>query len=188
MEAHGPSVVRALVFDQLDGSYHARYSISRSGEYTLQIDALHQGGILVEYFDNIWFFYTPVLQRVERKVDQRWGQGLITPSAKHHVSVRWSGYLKATYSERTTFYLDIEPGAEGRLLVDRLTLIDCMRRHGEDSASSSHGAREVQSCRPGRSLSLVAGHIYAIQVEYRRMQVLAPNVLHQPTRVSPRNA
>ena len=108
VELQGPSVVRGVVTDQLDGTYDASYSVTRAGRYTLNVASVHQGGLVAEYFENIWLFYAPVVRRVEQTVDRQWqlATETITNSASQYVSVRWSGYLRPPYSETLTFFVE----------------------------------------------------------------------------------
>jgi hypothetical protein len=80
------------------------------------------GGLSADYFENIWFFYTPVISRVDAQINFDWAEGAITPSAADYVSVRWSGRLLPSYSETFTFYADADDGV--RLWVNDVQLID----------------------------------------------------------------
>jgi hypothetical protein len=80
------------------------------------------GGLSADYFENVWFFYTPVLSRIDAQVDFDWGTGTITPTAADYVSVRWSGRLLPRYSEVYTFYVDADDGV--RLWINDVQLID----------------------------------------------------------------
>jgi hypothetical protein len=108
------------------------------------------GGLWASYFENVWFFYTPVLERVDPQIDFDWGSGAITPSAADYVSVRWSGRLRTLSSDTHTFYADADDGV--RLWVDGLQLIDRW-----DSAANMTAAK----------ISLSAGRFYSIKVEYK---------------------
>ena len=67
-----------MVTDQLDGTYDASYSVTRAGRYTLNVASVHQGGLVAEYFENIWLFYAPVVRRVEHVVPPQ-PQGIHRP-------------------------------------------------------------------------------------------------------------
>ena len=70
----------------------------------------------------MWFFYTPVLERVDPQINFDWGSGGITPSAMDYVSVRWTGRVRVTMTEMYTFYADADDGI--RLWVNGVQLID----------------------------------------------------------------
>ena len=155
VELQGPSVVRGVVTDQLDGTYDASYSVTRAGRYTLNVASVHQGGLVAEYFENIWLFYAPVVRRVEQTVDRQWqlATETITNSASQYVSVRWSGYLRPPYSETLTFFVEADAGTEARLVLDGLPLIDCWSETMERGGGS--GAKG--QCLSGQTLSVNGG-------------------------------
>ncbi len=80
------------------------------------------GGLTGEYFENVWFFYTPVRTVVDPMINFTWGQGLITPSASDFVSIRWTGRVLPEFTETYTFFVSSDDGA--RLWVDRALLFD----------------------------------------------------------------
>jgi len=83
--------VRGVVEDQLDGSYSVEYIPTQSGQCAMRIAAVRQGGLLAEYYENVWQFYAPVSRRIEAALDHDWGVAKITDAAVDYVSVRWTG-------------------------------------------------------------------------------------------------
>ena len=41
------------------------------------------------YYENVWFFYTPVKVTVDPQINMDWGVGRITPTGANYISVRW---------------------------------------------------------------------------------------------------
>ena len=168
VQAEGPSSVRGTVLDQLDGSYEAAYTVTRSGDYELTITPIQQGGLLAEYFENVWLFYAPVKRLIEPSVDHSWGLEKITDTASDYISVRWTGFLRPTYSETVTFYLEVDHGA--RLLVDGATLIDCWSDYGQGGQNYYGSGPNRRHCVSGASMSMTAGSFYHIRLDYRHLQ------------------
>ena len=52
------------------------------------------GGLTGSYFENVWFFYTPVKVTVDPQINMDWGIGLITPTGANYISARWVGKVK----------------------------------------------------------------------------------------------
>jgi hypothetical protein len=105
-----------------DTARSASYVVTRSGAYGLSVTLARGGGLSADYFENVWFFYTPVMTRVDAQVNFDWGEGSITPTAADYVSVRWVGLLLPRYTEQYTFYADADDGV--RLWVDNAQLVD----------------------------------------------------------------
>lgn len=63
------------------------------------------GGLTGSYFENVWFFYTPVKVTVDPQINMDWGTGLITPTGANYISARWVGKVKTLVS----FFLDRRP-------------------------------------------------------------------------------
>ena len=102
--------------------HRVSYTVTRSGSFALSVTAARGGGLSAEYFENVWFFYTPVMTRVDAQVNFDWGEGSITPAAADYVSVRWGGLLLPRYTEQYTLYVDADDGI--RLWVDNAQLVD----------------------------------------------------------------
>ncbi len=108
--------------DLFNAIFSASYAVTRSGSYALTVTLARGGGLSADYFENVWFFYTPVMSRIDAQIDFDWGTGAITPTAADYVSVRWSGRLLPRYSEVYTFYVDADDGV--RLWINDVQLID----------------------------------------------------------------
>jgi hypothetical protein len=107
---------------QFHPRFRASYVVTLSGTYTISVSLARGGGLSADYFENIWFFYTPVSSQIDPQINFDWGEGAITPTASDYVSVRWQGRLLPSYSETFTFYTDADDGA--RLWVNDVQLID----------------------------------------------------------------
>ena len=105
-----------------DTARSASYVVTRSGAYGLSVILARGGGLSADYYENVWFFYTPVMTRVDAQVNFDWGEGSITPAAADYVSVRWAGLLLPRYTEQYTLYVDADDGV--RLWVDNAQLVD----------------------------------------------------------------
>uniref|UniRef100_UPI00047094C9 PA14 domain-containing protein n=1 Tax=Paenibacillus forsythiae TaxID=365616 RepID=UPI00047094C9 len=110
-----------------------------------------RNGLLGEYFTNIQLTGTPVLTREESAIDFNWGTGAPDPSVgTDRFSVRWSGKIKALYSENYSFYTSSDDGI--RLWVNGTAVIT--------SWATQYGLE-----RKGR-IDLEAGKLYDIKIEY----------------------
>ena len=125
------------------------YTVTRSGSYALSVALARGGGLYADYYENVWFFYTPVLSRIDAQINFDWGSGAITPTAADYVSVRWTGRLLTRYTEQYTFYTDADDGV--RLWVNDVLLIDRW-----DSGANMTAAKT----------SLNAAVFYRIKLEY----------------------
>lgn len=110
-----------------------------------------RNGLIGEYFANMQLSGTPALVREESAIDFNWGAG--TPDSSvgpDQFSVRWSGKIKALYTENYSFYTSSDDGI--RLWVNGQAVIT--------SWSTQYGIE-----RKGR-IDLEAGKLYDIKVEY----------------------
>ena len=124
------------------------------------------GGLSADYFENVWFFYTPVLSRIDAQINFDWGDGAITPTAADYVSVRWSGRLLPRYSEEYTFYVDADDGV--RLWINDVQLVERW-----DSGANMTAAK----------LSLKANTFYRIKLEYSTCMRLSKHTSSYRTQV-----
>lgn len=107
-------------------------------------------GLIGVYFNNK-DFTDKAMTRVDPKVDFDWGQGSPDSSiGSNSFSARWTGFVKATHSEKYTFYTVGDDGI--RLFIDDKPVVDDW---------SNHGARERNG-----TISLEAGELYAVKLEY----------------------
>jgi hypothetical protein len=86
------------------------------------------GGLIGHYYNNQWLRGSPAHSQVDAAIAFNWGFGPLAQagalSSADYVSVRWSGFLKAEFTEEYTFYVDVDDSARllvgGRVLVDEL--------------------------------------------------------------------
>jgi hypothetical protein len=90
--------------------HRVSYTVTRSGSFALSVTAARGGGLSAEYFENVWFFYTPVVSRIDAQINFDWDEGAITPTAADYVSIRWTGRLLPRYTEQHTFYVAADDG------------------------------------------------------------------------------
>ena len=122
VELEGTRPITGSVTDNLDGSYAVHYTPTKSGNYEAGVKLAKSGGLTGQYFENVWFFYTPVKTTVTPTIKLDWGLGKVTDSAADYVSVRWQGKVKPLFAETHTFSLNSDDGA--KLWVDNVVLID----------------------------------------------------------------
>ena len=79
------------------------YTATAAGTYKVELQVFKIGGLRGNYFHNTLLQGSPVLSRVDSSVNFDWGSGLLTDSARDHVGIRWTGLVKAAYSETYTF-------------------------------------------------------------------------------------
>ena len=130
----GTRALYGSVIDNLDGSYQATYVATKSGAYEMSVKLLGEGGLTASYFENVWFFYTPVLVSVDPQINHDWGTGLLTATASDYVSVRWAGKVKPYFTETYTFIATSDDGS--KLWVDGVPLIDRWDSYCNDTAAT----------------------------------------------------
>lgn len=96
--------------DNGDGTYLAKYTISRQGKVTTSVVLARKGGLYAEYFNNAFLSGVPTLTKVDNILSFNWSDSLVTPEAGDYVSVHWYGKLLAPYSEDFTFILQGDDG------------------------------------------------------------------------------
>lgn len=92
----------AVIVDNNDGTYAVSFLPKGSGSKAIGVAMQTSGGLRGSYYENIWFFYTPVMTRVDAEIAFDWGEGLLTSAAGDYVSVRWEGSIMASTSEEHT--------------------------------------------------------------------------------------
>jgi beta-glucosidase len=110
-----------------------------------------QHGLKAEYFSNIKLEGSPALARVDRTVDFRWGANGVSPQLARNYSVRWTGVLSPLETGNYELGFSGQDGyrvwLDGNLIADDWT---------------THRPSTVQI----REMHLLAGHVYAIKIEY----------------------
>jgi hypothetical protein len=89
VELDGTRSITGSVVDNLDGTYQVSYTATKSGSYEAGVKLAKSGGLTGSYFENVWFFYTPVKVTVDPQINMDWGVGRITPTGANYISVRW---------------------------------------------------------------------------------------------------
>ena len=134
------------------GTYGVSYTPTKSGNYEAGVKLAKSGGLTGQYFENVWFFYTPVKTTVNPTIDLDWGLREVTDTGKDFVSIRWSGKVKPLYPETHTFFVSSDDGA--KLWVDNVVLID----------------RWDSSCNETSATIGLKPHVfYNIKLEYKEM-------------------
>lgn len=112
-------------------------------------------GLVAEYFNNMTLSGAPAVVRTDAVLDFNWRQG--TPDAAIGIdffSVRWSGKLKPLYTETYQIYTTSDDGIRVRINGE-LVIDSWMKQSGTERTGS---------------ISLTAGQLYDIQVEYYENQ------------------
>jgi hypothetical protein len=95
VELDGTRSITGSVVDNLDGTYQVSYTATKSGSYEAGVKLAKSGGLTGSYFENVWFFYTPVKVTVDPQINMDWGVGRITPTGANYISVRWCVRVRA---------------------------------------------------------------------------------------------
>ena len=122
VELEGTRSISGDVVDNLDGTYAVSYTPTKSGNYEAGVKLAKSGGLTGQYFENVWFFYTPVKTTVNPTINLDWGVGPVTDAGMDYVSIRWQGKVKPMFAETHTFFLSSDDGA--KLWVDNVVMID----------------------------------------------------------------
>ena len=98
-----------------------------AGEYSLAVYSLETGGLFGQYWTNILFSGTPANTQKDPLVDFSWGSStpiISTPSTMAYdmVSIRWNGFIEASFSETYTFVLETYDAV--RLWIDDVIVIN----------------------------------------------------------------
>ncbi|WP_054941709.1 glycosyl hydrolase [Paenibacillus ihuae] len=119
-------------------------------------------GVKGEYFNNMTLSGAPVLVRIDPAVNFVWRQSSPDPAvASDNFSVRWSGWLKADFSESYTIYSSSDDGI--RVWIDGGLVIDSwIKQSGQERKGS---------------VNLTAGRLHELRVEYFENQGDAKAVL-----------
>jgi hypothetical protein len=152
VELDGTRSITGSVVDNLDGTYQVSYTATKSGSYEAGVKLAKSGGLTGSYFENVWFFYTPVKVTVDPQINMDWGVGRITPTGANYISVRWVGKVKTQYAETYTFYATTDDGA--RLWVDNVPLIDRWDSYCNETSAT---------------IALKANVFYNMKMEYKQV-------------------
>ena len=107
-------------------------------------------GLSATYFNNADFTGTSIT-RIDSNVSFSWGTGAPDPAiGSDTFSARWTGQVRAKYSERYTFSVSTDSGDKARVWVEGRLLVDTW----DQKVSSG-------------IIDLEVGRLYDIKVEYR---------------------
>jgi len=81
-----------------------------------------QHGLLARYFNNIQLKGPAVIEKIDKKINFKWGNMAPHPPLKNQYSVRWEGRIKIDSNDIYTFYIVSDEGV--RLFIDDRLLIN----------------------------------------------------------------
>ena len=154
-----------------------QYTITVSGAYTVRVQRATAGGLLGQYYNNMWMVGDVKIENVDGSIDFDWGARSVSPSCgdspdeqtqcvmgQDYVSVVWTGFFKPELSETYTFWIDSDDGSrlflEGEKVVDRW----CIENGPLDSCSLESGSGSGNA-----TLACNAGQLYEIKIEYKEV-------------------
>jgi len=152
--------LQPMPVSSLPGDYSITYVTTESGSYAVDVKRAIPGGLLGEYFNNMWLLGTPADTNIDSVVSFDWKTGAVTPRASDqtiltgsdYMSVRWSGLFKPVFSDTYTFHTIADDGV--KLYVDNALVVD--RWTPTDNNISA-------SC----TFSATANKMYDIKLEYK---------------------
>jgi hypothetical protein len=89
-----------LIDDLSAGAYEVTYTPTKSGNYETGVKLAKSGGLTGQYFENVWFFYTPVKTTVNPTINLDWGLGPLSDAGMDFVSIRWQGKVKVIENKK----------------------------------------------------------------------------------------
>lgn len=107
-------------------------------------------GLSADYFNNMLLSGTPAVSTIDPTVNFKWAASPVSGININQFSVRWTGEIKAVYSEIYTFYTTSDDGV--RLWVNDVLLVDNWKDH---SVTTNSG-----------TINLEAGQLYSIKMEF----------------------
>jgi hypothetical protein len=159
IDLQGPETVFGDINYLNNGVYEVHYETPKVGDYKMNVQYVQKGGLIGEYFSNRWLFGQPVHTRVDKIIDFYWDvQDPITSTGKDFVSIRWSGFLKPSFTESYTFFVEANDGIRvwvgNELIIDQYdtNVPDGMLFHEYNSTTK---------------LALVANRLTQIKIEFR---------------------
>jgi len=149
-------VDHAIATSADNGTYLLNFTAPSAGTYYLHVllasgDINTADGLTGEYFNNRWLYDTPYVTQIDRNLSLNWYDGLVTPTAKNYVSVRWTGFIRPAYAETYVFTIVSDDGS--RLYVNHELIFDEFL----SDAGTFNGSYTFAT----------ADLLYPIQIEYR---------------------
>ncbi len=135
--------------DQEEAVFH-RAAIEGFAAKIYQLSKMKGDGLYATYYNSM-DLTSKAVNRVDPGVDFNWGlDAPATGVTKERFSVRWTGLIKADYSENYTFYTSTDDGV--RLWINNQLIVDQWTDHPVKTYSGS--------------IQLQAGKTYPITMEY----------------------
>jgi hypothetical protein len=152
-----PSLLSKSLYLEMSLSSSSLYSVfytpSLKGSYTFSVWLLQAGGLYAEYWDNIWFYGTPLVAKSERDLQRYWGENeLITSNTGDYLSIRWQGMISPPVTEHFTIYGYADDAV--RVWIDEELVVD----------SWNECCKEVTG-----TMELEKGKYYSIRIDYRQI-------------------
>ena len=181
LETSGVSVRTSVAKTLTPGVSALVYTVSVGGAYSVRVLRAHAGGLLGQYYNNMWMVGEVKMEHVDATIDFDWGSRSVAPNCGEsdeeqtqcpmgadYVSVVWSGYFKAELSETYTFWLHSDDGSrlylEGNKVIDRW----CLAMGALDACSMESGQGSANA-----SLTCNSGQLYELRLEYKEVTDLA---------------
>ncbi|KAJ8601307.1 hypothetical protein CTAYLR_007233 [Chrysophaeum taylorii] len=158
VQLRGAQRVVGIADDRDDGTYAVRFSSQNLtvGEYEVNVELANrqhgEGGLTASYFANGVLFGEPAVVRVDPgPIIYDWGTGEVSPGARDHASVRWTGFLLAPRT--APFEIEVE-------VADT----DDVARVFVDGALVVHTFRHLEKVGTG-IVHMVADALYSLTLE-----------------------
>lgn len=111
IEANSPPAFTKVYVSAGSGLYNLITTVPPlAGVYSLATYSLESGGLLGQYWTNPWLFSTAQVEEKDPNIDFEWNLGPLLETSggllvSDLVSIRWTGFIEADFSEEYTFYL-----------------------------------------------------------------------------------
>ena len=106
-----------------NGQYKVQYSIFGNGKIIIFVYQLIQGGLLGQYYNNVWFLEPFVEEKIDYKIDFSWTENTnIINNLKDFISIRWIGALLSPESNKFTFSISSDDGI--RIYINNKSVLD----------------------------------------------------------------
>jgi hypothetical protein len=124
LESADASVRTSVAQTLTPGVSALTYTVTVGGAYSVRVLRAHAGGLLGQYYNNMWMVGDVKMEHVDASIDFDWGSRSVAPDCGEspeeqtrcpmgadYVSVVWSGYFKPELSETYTFWLHSDDGS-----------------------------------------------------------------------------
>jgi hypothetical protein len=155
----GPDVVQGDVKYLSKGLYRVTYETPKAGDYSMSVMQATRGGLSGEYFNNRWLYGTRMMSRIDESINFIW-KSYITPTGVDYISIRWTGYVKPSFTDKYTFYFQANDGV--KLWIDEELIIDQF----EASVNDTTGTEYVEY-KGVTGKELISDRLYPIKIEFR---------------------